>query len=335
MTLHARNACAALGLVLTSVQACGYIGFEPHPKKPAEPSGADTGPDLRDAGDLDADAPDGSNSADASERDASDVDAGTGDLDADAPDADVDAATPDSSLDAATATQVSDYCAQIPALPDPPVLDGRVDGALSVLAFAPAGWTSKGGAPLPTSTTAEYALAFRPEGLYFYVRVYDPNRQPAAPGDAVWRGDGVELYVDDDGSYASLPSYDDPGTIQIVVAAPDNGTTPTTRANLYRDRLDQGAWTSPNFKAFALPDGYVVEALVEADALGLSTWSLTSGLTVGVDLGVNVSAGPSQDAGALLDGNRIGEYFLHVGGADCGGLPFCTPEAFCVATLID
>jgi hypothetical protein len=276
--------------------------------------------------------------------DAADTDAGALDADTDAnrmdaAGVDADAAPADAGEDARQATQVSDYCLQIPALPAEPVIDGVIDGALALVVLTPVDWSNTA-VPLPSHTTAEYALAFRPNGLYAFVRVRDPNRVPPVAGDFIWRGDGVELYADDDGMSAMQHAYDNPGTVQIIVAAPADDSTPSTRATRFRDAVEVGAWTSTRFAAFPTPDGYVLEAFMEASALDLSSWSLASGGHVGMDLGVNVSpAGEvdaGSDAGIPVDGQRLGQYFLHTGmGDSCNGRPFCTPAAFCTPTLVD
>jgi hypothetical protein len=360
-------------LVGSLLGACGYIGYDeravdaqPDARPEAgmdadvEPPDPDAAPEP-DADEIDAEStPDAAPSQDAG-LDASGMDAAG--LDADLADAELDADSMDSQLadasadadamdgemdgaseaeagdagpDARPATQVSDYCAQIPALPDAPVIDGVVDGALNVVAITPVGWTNTMVA-LPTHTHAEFALAFRPDGLYAYVRVYDPNRLPALVADAIWRGDGVELYVDDNGMYAAPPAYDSPGSIQIIVAAPEDGSTPSTRSTRFANAVDHGVWASSRFGAFPTADGYVLEGFVEASALELTSWSLTSGAQVGVDLSINVSALDEEfDAGIQIDGRRLGQYFLHVGAADaCAGRPFCTTLGFCNPSLVD
>lgn len=365
--LPQRLVLTRLWLALALLGGCGYIGYDTHEPDAEAEAPEDSGMDdasepVLDAGtELDADTQldadmqldaelDASSQPDAAASDASvDMDA--------APDAMLDAAadatldvevmdaTPtdaseagDAGTDARQATQVSDYCVQVPALPDEPVIDGVLDGALALLRVAPTGW-SNANLPLPSHTTAEYALAFRPNGLYAFVRVHDPNRQPALSTEAVWRGDSVELYADSDGVYAMQHAYDNPGTIQIVVGAPASDTTPLMRATRYRDTADIGSWSSTRYAAYPTQDGYVVEAFLEASALDMASWGLSSGGRVGVDLGINVSAFNEVspvDAGLPAEGQRLGQYFLRVGmGGSCGGKPFCTPDAFCNPLLID
>jgi hypothetical protein len=310
----------------------------PNEAAQADAAAPDAGSDAGlDGSDMDAATSD-ADLSDASLMDAALMDSSSTDaaLDADLLDGESEAEAGDTGPDARPATQVTDYCSQVPALPEAPLIDGVIDGALHLVTLTPVGWTNTN-VPLPSHTHAEFALAFRPDGLYAYVRVYDPNRLPALLADAIWRGDGVELYVDDNGMYTAPPAYDNPGTIQIIVAAPEDGTTPSTRSTRFVNAVDRGAWVSARFSAFPTSDGYVLEGFVEASALGLGSWTLASGGKVGVDLSINVSALDSEfDAGIQIDGRRMGQYFLNVGPADgCAGRPFCTSAGFCNPTLVD
>jgi hypothetical protein len=357
--MRARLPLACLAWLLSSAPGCGYVGFEtsrdadapvrvdagrPDADQPEPEDAAEPDAELEDASvDIDA-ASDGAVEMDGDLMDAasdtgalSDSRADVDELDASVPgDADAGDAL-DAAVDARPATQISDYCTEVPALPAAPVIDGVVDGMLQVVTLTPGGWTGSGGSTLPAHTTAEYALAFRPDGLYVYVRVFDPNRLPPLAGEFIWRGDGVELYADDDGTYTTPGSYDNPGSTQIIVAAPVDGTTPSTRATRFVGTVDQGAWASTQFAAFPRADGYAFEGFLEAAALNRNEWTLRSGARIGVDLGVNVSALDEQiDAGVALEGQRLGQYFLRIGNAaNCGGWPFCTTDAFCSPVLVD
>ncbi len=239
------------------------------------------------------------------------------------------------------ATQVTDYCAAIPRLQRAPVIDGVVDSQLNVLPLMPVGWTSSSpGVALPAHTTASYALAWLPEGLYAFVRVVDLSRLPPPPAAQPWHGDGVEIYFDSDGQFPMIPKYDNPGTVQIIVPAPVDSTTPSTRSMRFRDASPLTPWASLRFTVFPTADGYVFEGLVEADAVDESSLALSSGNSVGVNLSINVSASDEQvsdpDAGLTLEGLRLGQYFLRtIVSDDCGGLPFCNSGAFCSPTLIE
>jgi hypothetical protein len=106
------------------------------------------------------------------------------------------------------------------------------------------------------------------------------------------------------------------------------------RATRFREAGEMGGWTSTRFGAYPTADGYVVEAFLEASALDRTSWSLSSGGHVGIDVGINVS--PAGEADAGVDGQRLGQYFLRIGSGDsCNGLPFCTPAAFCNPLLVN
>lgn len=305
-------------LTLLLLPSCGFVGFE------AEPDASrprDAGPAMDASVELDAEP-----SIDAAEeRDAELADAEPlgeaevdGGLDAEAP----------------VATQVSDYCQTIPALPAPPVIDGALDARLNLVSITPLGWS--GSTPEPGHTTASLAAAYRPDGLYVFVRVVDPNRLPPAAGGYAWEGDGVELYADDDGMYLAGPLYDDPGSVQIITSAPGDDSTAVASGQRFRDTVDLGPWTSSGFRAFPTSDGYVLEAFLTAADLDLPGWSLSSGGQVGFNVSINVSGLDEQvgtDAG--LQGSRLGQYFLHVGGDACAGRPYCSSTAFCNPRLVD
>jgi hypothetical protein len=224
----------------------------------------------------------------------------------------------------------------IPALPAAPTIDGQLDFALNLVPLTPEGWRSSSVASAPEHTTVAFAVAWLPEGLYVFARVEDPNRAPAPEASEVWQGDGLELYLDDDGTFAASPSYDDPGSVQLVVAAPSDATHASTRATRYRNTATLGAWDANAFATFPSESGYTLEALVRAEALDLASWALQSGQTVGFNLGVNVSPLDEElDAGLSLDGLRLGQYFLRAAGTTCDGSPFCTVEAFCTPLLIE
>jgi hypothetical protein len=326
----------ALGLSLSAFcfHGCGFIGFEADREDAGQPDAAAAGWPDGGSGEMDA-------SPSEPLPDASSVDARVPSGD----DAGLDAApgNSDAALDASVvpgpATQVTDYCASIPALPAAPVLDGVVDAQLNVVTLTPEGWVSNAGAADPVNTHASFAVAWRPNGLYVYLRVVDSNRLPPLAASPIWEGDGVELYFDSDGVYAAAPAYDNPGTIQIIVAAPEDGSTPSQRSTRFRNAVDQGSWTSSDFTALPTADGYVLEGLLQADTLELASLSLAPGAQVGLDLGVNVSVQELEpDAGARPDGHRLGQYFLHVGPTasdGCNGRPYCTPNAFCRPTLIE
>ena len=220
---------------------------------------------------------------------------------------------------------LADWCTEVPELPAAAVIDGEVECGLEVRRVTPVAYNL-------TSTpdsTIDYAIAWSADGLYLYARVIDPVVLPAPAADPPWEGDSVEFYVDGDGTYAAPPAYD-ADTRQLIIAAPQ-GSTPSTRAETYAVPPTGVAWTSTKFGAFLRSDGYVVEALLTASDLGLTTWLLEAGRHVGFDVGLNVSAA-TPDGGT--QGTRIGQYFLRVDTALTAGHPFQSVTAFCNPVLV-
>src|SRR5579859_1936843 len=226
-------------------------------------------------------------------------------------------------------TSPSDYCSAIPALAAPPVIDGVLDCGPALEAVTPAGWT--GSSSLPAGNSAFVAASWRPDGLYVFIEVVTPAAIPADPGSPPFYGSGAEVYVDSNAPSSS--TYDNPGAIQLVAAAPSSAT-PATFGEAYRDAVDQGPWAPSSgpagFATFTTPTGFVLEALVVARNLGLSSWSPASGGRIGFDVAVNVSYPSAPTTGA--QGHRAGQYFFHVGSSSVGA-PYADPRAFCVPTL--
>ena len=268
---------------------CGRLDYDLHP------SGSDAGP--QDAGPQDA-----------------------GPQDAGPQDAQVDGARND-------AGSPPDYCVEIPALPDPPAIDGRLDGALALRAIVPVGWSGPGAGPTDPIESS-YAVGWRPDGLYFFVHVRDPSVFAAPPGArGYWCGDAPELYVDADGILAE--DYDLPGTAQMIAAAPE-GEAAVAKGDRYANTGRLGRWDGA-FSTFRASDGYVLEAFVQAGELDLPSWSLSAGSSVGIDVSINVST-PDGSAPPGGCGVREGQFFLRIG-SEPVGLPFEDARGFCNATL--
>lgn len=228
------------------------------------------------------------------------------------------------------------HCEGLPKLGGAPTIDGELEPGLFLEAVAPVGWRlcqfCQG--PLPAGHAMSYAAAWRDDGLYFFVEVTDPDRNPATAGDELWRGDAVEIYVDHDGAFLSPPgSFDTPGTLQFIVAAPGADSGSVARAARHRPAGEIGPWSSPDFIAVPTAGGYRVEALVSATDLGLGAWSLVAGDTVGIDLSHDVSLPPGPPAS---DGNRLGQYFLQIGPPpiDFDDYPFRNAQVFCAPQLL-
>jgi hypothetical protein len=221
---------------------------------------------------------------------------------------------------------LTDWCKKLPELAAPPVIDGVLECPLSLRPVTPLGYTATG----TPDATADYAIAWYPSGLYFFVAVHDPLVVPAATTDLAWEGDAVELFADSDGFYPVAPAFDDPGTRQFVIAAPA-GPGPSTRGMVYLQGAGAStSWTSTQFVAEPSTDGYVVEAFITAADLGLTTWTLVSQGHLGFDLAIDVSYPTATQTGT--EGHRLGQYFFNL--ANSGAKePYRNVGAFCNPSL--
>jgi hypothetical protein len=240
----------------------------------------------------------------------------------DAPTLPPDAASPD-------AAPAPDYCAVIPPLAAPAVIDGKLDPGQRLRPWVPVAWT--GTTPLPDNVNAAYAVAWRPEGLYFFVDVTDPDRIAETMQPNFHCGDSVELYVDSDGAFATPTKYDPQGTRQFVIGAPTRLATPRQVGAVWEGTTPRGPFTSTSFVASPTANGYSVEAFIIAGDLNLKTWNLSAGQAVGIDLAHNVSK--PLPSGVACD-NRLGQYFVRDSALDPIPLPFINTAAFCTAKLL-
>jgi hypothetical protein len=226
----------------------------------------------------------------------------------------------------AVVATVPDECAELPFLPVPPFIDGLPECGLPLYTLDPLGFEADGAAP---DAVTAYAVAWRPDGLYFFVRVTDPTAVPPDPGAPASFGDGIEIYVDGDGAFTASPDYDDPGTRRFVVAAPSGAVAPEARGEVWSgSRRIAASWTSTLFRAYPKSFGYVVEAFVRAVDLGLPRLDYAARSSVAWDLSVNVSYPVPSTTGS--SGHRLGHYVLHGAPPD----PEADVRAFCRATLV-
>jgi hypothetical protein len=232
-------------------------------------------------------------------------------------------------------SDVTDYCARLPALPEPPQIDGVLDCGPSLVELPIIGWT--GASALPSDQHARYAVAWRPNGLYVYVEVDDPLRFPAGRSREPWCGDGIEIYADSDGVYPSVDTgYDDPGTIQLLAAAPaSNPNAARALDERYRapNQTAAGSWNGMH-SMVARDGGFALEAFVTAGDLDLDEWRLEAGAHVGFDVAINVSTDVSDNRSDCEQ--RLGQYFLHIVSDGCTAdacAPYTNANAFCAAEL--
>jgi hypothetical protein len=355
------RAVVAIALAAGAFPACGRIGYDllgeaPGPSSPDAGGARDGTVDApasndalaeRSVGDEDTgivgDADDGGDTGDVALADVVDASA------LDAPNAlDATDATPDALADVATETgpdadamcavsTIVDYCTAIPSLPAPPVIDGVLDCGPAPVPVTPEDWSGPSPLPpFPSGNSSELAAAWRPDGLYVYIAVTTPAYFPSDTGTPIYDGAGVEIFVDNDGVYANAPTYDNPGTIQFIVPAPPAGAAVSTRADGLRNSVDFETWTSSEFGVFPTSTGFAFEGFIVASDLGLTSWPLASGSTIGFDIAVDVSYATATQTGT--QGHRVGQYFFHiapppVGDAAAIGLPYQDPRAFCTPSL--
>jgi hypothetical protein len=240
----------------------------------------------------------------------------------------------------ATAPAGLDYCARIPPLAAPPVLDGVLDPGLELQTLVPVGWQSRATPPAPLpDVPVRFAIAYRPDRLYFFVDVADPDRFPARAQDPSYCGDGVELYVDHDGVFTSAPELDWPGTTQFIGRAPPDATTvKSDGGERYAQHEYAGVWQGA-YAAYPRSGGYTLEAIIVAGDIGLASWSLVAGGRVGVDLSINVSTpdGAKVAVSGCPQSTRLGQFFLRIDESHIGdyaaGAPYYWPTAYCSALL--
>jgi hypothetical protein len=223
-------------------------------------------------------------------------------------------------------------CDSIPSLPSDPTIDGALESGLTLST-----WLAAGDPSIPPAMSISVSLAYRPDGLYFFATVADPTRDPAPAGDLTYCGDGVELYVDDDGVIQNPPAYDIPGTMQLIIAAPSDGATSARRGQRFvfpgtsTDSTDLGAWTSTRFVSVPTAAGYDVEAFVVASDLGLTNWALAPGGKIGWDLSWNI--GGPEKAGIDACTTRSQQVHLRVAASGACTPPYCNASALCATTL--
>jgi hypothetical protein len=220
---------------------------------------------------------------------------------------------------------VDSYCDHIPALPAAPVIDGELDCGAPLLPMQAVAWN--GPAAMPSDHSTRIAAAWRSNGLYLYVEVEDPTIAPH-PSGAIYCGDAVELYVDADATLEAAGHYDNPGTMQFIVAAPSE-SSPTDVEALRFVSGTQSDWTAAMLATAVHANGYAVEVFLTAADLNLGQWSPMT--RIGLDVALDVSGTSGADCG-----NKIGQYFMKVDtGADSprAGEPWGNTLAFCTPAL--
>jgi hypothetical protein len=183
--------------------------------------------------------------------------------------------------------------------------------------------------PLPPTYRVEARVAWHPEGLYLHATVIDDDVLPSAQ-PAPWCGDALHVFVDDDGSFESPPAYDDPGTAQVIVRAPDAmGMTDGSR---WDPASERGPWPEDDYVATRTDSGWVVETFLRRTRLGrVSAWSVGERLAWNVFVSVSGRPGDSEED-FLCGFGRKGDYGFFDDGAES---PHSSTSAFCNVALVD
>jgi hypothetical protein len=224
------------------------------------------------------------------------------------------------------------HCEQLYALGGLPRIDGLLEHGLSLETMTPVGWSS---GAVPDGHRMRLAVAWHREGLCFYIEISDPHRNPANLAMPVWQGDAVELFVDHDAAFAPPGAYDSAGTKYFIVAAPGSDALAATRADVYLPAGYQSHWKRSRWLSVPTAAGYIVEAFVTGEDLGLRDLDLQPGSNVGFNLGHDISYPPGEEGAA---GNREGQCLYKVAQPFAGqpyDYPFQNSSVFCTPTLLE
>ena len=221
-----------------------------------------------------------------------------------------------------------DYCTSVPALAQAPVIDGRVDCDLRMQSIVPMLTQPPDLAGIP----ARYAIAWRPDGIYVVIDVDRAVRQPAPTNQFPNCGDGIEIYIDDDGNYDHSPDYDALGTRQFIIAAPVDDVTTSHRGAVLRGDGVVTPWTAfERFGAFPRPGGFTVEALITGGDLGVPAWALAAGAFVGFNVSINTRP-PTVMSPPVCEQDQ---YVMHGCNTDAGcQRPYLNVTSFCRPSLV-
>lgn len=241
----------------------------------------------------------------------------------------VDASTADASTPTSCAT--ANPCEALPLLNALPVLDGRPDCDGPGFELPRDRWIDVD--PLPPTHRVEVRAAWHPDGLYVHTTITDDDVVPSALPSGPWCGDAVHVFVDEDGVFDAAPDYDDPGTAQLIVRAPDAaGATEGTR---WEPSSGRGAWPSEDYVVERTATGWIVETFLRRERLG-RTSSWRAGDRIAWNVFVSVSGGPdaSRDDPFCGDG-RLGDYGLFDRReGDTRLTPHASVSAFCEVDLL-
>lgn len=239
-------------------------------------------------------------------------------------------ATADASTPTSCAT--ANPCEALPLLNVLPVLDGRPDCDGPGVVLPRDRWIDVN--PLPPAHRVEVRAAWHPDGLYVHTTITDDDVVPSTLPSGPWCGDAIHVFVDEDGVFDAAPAYDDPGTAQLIVRAPD--AAGATEGSRWEPSSGRGAWPAEDYVVERTPTGWIVETFLRRERLGsASSWRAGDRIAWNVFVSVSGSPDASRDDPFCGDG-RLGDYGLFDRReGDTRFTPHASVSAFCEVTLSD
>jgi hypothetical protein len=232
----------------------------------------------------------------------------------------------------ATSSCATSPCEALPRLRAIPALDGRPDCEGPGVELPRDRWIDAN--PLPASHRVDVRVAWHPDGLYVHATIADDDVIPSTVPSSPWCGDAVHLFVDEDGAFEATPAYDDPGTAQVIVRAPD--ATGATEGTRWDPSAARGTWPAEDYVVARSTNGWTVEAFLRRERLG-RTSSWRAGERLAWNLFVSVSGGPeaSREDPVCGDG-RLGDYGLFDRREGATRItPHASTTAFCEVALVE
>ena len=176
-------------------------------------------------------------------------------------------------------------CTGVGAMSTAPVIDGVLDCGIPLWPMPVV--VTAGPGVIPSGVQARIAAAWRPDGLYLFVRVTGAGatRTPAPTGDPAWCGDATRALRR---PRRRLSGRARPTT---TIRAPFSSSRSLRRARPSprawgRCSATRAIWVPGRASSSALrrATASLPEAFVAAADLGLTTWSLSAGGTIGLDV---------------------------------------------------
>jgi hypothetical protein len=177
-------------------------------------------------------------------------------------------------------------------------------------------------APGWVKTDVRARFAWSASAFHAHVAVVDSNIQVVDDPFTLYLGDAVEVYI---AGFSTLTgTFDgiqDAGAMQVVIAPP-SGAVPA-RAEIFQNTVHVGSLPSGQWAARRVPGGYEIELRIPWTDLGGA--EMRSGLTIGVDLGLDDKDGPADRFWSVYE---IAPTTISI----CGE-PSCDDRLWCLPSL--